>query len=626
MSPTFLSLSSAWLFALLVPLIGLYFLKLKRPRQLVPSLVLWRQVMNDQRVNSPFQRFKRNLLLLLQILLLTLLVLAAMQPLLRRQTLAAGRLPVLIDCSASMAALDQPSGISRLESAKTRVRSLLAGLATDQEISLVAFSKNARRLTGFTNNTRELREALDAIEVEDVPGDLEEALRLAQGLARTAPFERVLLLSDGNFPAKTNFELPFKIDFQRVEPAGSNFGITACTARRGLSGQWEIFVQLSGSPAADATGGTVELRQDDAVVATENVTLVPGSSPRLVFQITTQNPTAVEVRFRPSGFDSLTADNAAWLDLPAPRPLEVFVSPALTAFRHALAGLDGVRVWPAENETAPTAFDLAITDQPSEVSAATRVICTVGFVPPALAKMVAIQGNNTSAVDWRRDSPLLQHVLLDDVVFSDDPHTAPNLSETDFANAGYSILAQGSHGPLLVERHDREGWRIHALFHPDHSTLPFRVGFPIFVSNLVQAAQRESKLAETSAISTGTLPPLSMRAHENYRFEGPAHLQLDVQSDGAGQLTGLAAPRAGRYVIKGPGAEALHIGASLLSASETGLAGVDQIEFSDQLKVQAAIGPVVKAERALWWPLACAGFFVLLAEWWYFQRRPVLAR
>src|SRR6187402_3928330 len=101
---SFSALSSAWLFALLVPLVIFYFLKLKRPRQTISSLVLWKQVLSDQRVNSPFQRFKRNLLLLLQILLLILLVLAAMQPFLRRTTGKAARLPILLDVSASMAA------------------------------------------------------------------------------------------------------------------------------------------------------------------------------------------------------------------------------------------------------------------------------------------------------------------------------------------------------------------------------------------------------------------------------------------------------------------------------------------------------------------------------------------
>ena len=64
----FFSLGSAWLALLLVPLVLVYFLKLRRPRQQISSLALWYQVVNDQRVNSPFQKFKRNLLLLLQIL------------------------------------------------------------------------------------------------------------------------------------------------------------------------------------------------------------------------------------------------------------------------------------------------------------------------------------------------------------------------------------------------------------------------------------------------------------------------------------------------------------------------------------------------------------------------------
>ena len=162
---TFTALSSAWLAALLVPLVAFYFLKLKRPRHTIPSLVLWRQVLADQRVNSPFQKFKRNILLLLQILLLALLVLAAMQPLLRSGTSRAERLPVLIDVSASMAGLDQAGGVSRLEVARQRVREMIANLPSDQQLCLIAFSKAAHRLTPFTNNKAELRDALAALEI-----------------------------------------------------------------------------------------------------------------------------------------------------------------------------------------------------------------------------------------------------------------------------------------------------------------------------------------------------------------------------------------------------------------------------------------------------------------------------
>ena len=80
----FSSLSMAWLALLALPLVVFYFLKLRRPRLEVPSLVLWRQALNDQRVNSPFQRFKRNLLLFVQLLAQLLNVLAAKQPFRRK--------------------------------------------------------------------------------------------------------------------------------------------------------------------------------------------------------------------------------------------------------------------------------------------------------------------------------------------------------------------------------------------------------------------------------------------------------------------------------------------------------------------------------------------------------------
>ena len=52
--PGFLTPSGAWLLLLIPPLVALYFLKLKRPQLEIPSLVLWRQVLSDSRVNAPF--------------------------------------------------------------------------------------------------------------------------------------------------------------------------------------------------------------------------------------------------------------------------------------------------------------------------------------------------------------------------------------------------------------------------------------------------------------------------------------------------------------------------------------------------------------------------------------------
>ena len=615
----FTALSSAWLFALLIPLVVFYFLKLKRPRQIIPSLVLWRQVLSDQRVNSPFQKFKRNLLLLLQILLLALLALAAMQPFLRREAKRSARLPILVDVSASMGALDKNGGRSRLDEAKQRLNERIESLPPDQELCLVAFGKSARKLTGFTNNKSELRNAVRALETEDVPGDLEEALRLAQALARTSPFDRVLVFTDGNLPAKTNFELPFQLELQKLPPAGPNAGITAFNARRAGSGDWELFIQLAVTDPAPAATATVELRSGGQTIAQENVALTPGSAPRLAFRVSGAQDANIHAVLRPGGFDSLASDNDAWLTLPAVRPLDVFVpeSPSLAAFRHALAALDGIRIFPRKDTPSPSSFDLTITDVPGAPPA--LLLCTTGFVPEDMAALVTIAKKSVAAIDWRRESPLLQHVSLDEVIFMEDPVTAAGKDDTAFANLGYEILAHGQHGPLALVRGDDSGMRVHLLFHPEQSTLPFRVAFPIFTANLVERARILAGLSEAAATATGVLPPQNFTAGASVAVTGPSHFTRSERADERGTVAGIPAPRVGEYTFTSGGTSRT-VGASLLSTSETGLAAVSEVEFGDRISVATA-NTASKADRSLWWPLALAGFAVLLVEWWWFQRR-----
>ena len=82
----------------------------------VPSTYLWRRTIEDLHVNSVWQRLRRNLLLLLQLLVVALLILACLRPSWRGNQLVGSRFVFLIDTSASMSASDiKPS---RLAAAK----------------------------------------------------------------------------------------------------------------------------------------------------------------------------------------------------------------------------------------------------------------------------------------------------------------------------------------------------------------------------------------------------------------------------------------------------------------------------------------------------------------------------
>jgi len=617
----FHALSHLWLASLLAPLVLFYFLKLKRPRAEVPSLLLWRQVLQDQRVNSPFQKFKRNLLLFLQILLLLLLVLAALQPFWRGGPGRQRRLPVLIDCSASMGALDKPGGVSRLDEAKRRVREMIDGLASGQELCLVSFDNAARQRTGFTNNKRLLRDALDQIEVADVPSDLEQALRLVQAMGRSEPFDDALLFSDGNFPPRVNFDLSFKLNYQRLTPAGPNLGITALSAQRATSGGWDVFVQIEGSPEAEGNA-SVELLQNGTTLGSERITLARGHAQRMAFQIKGDRAAALRVKLTPDGFDSLAADNTAYLDLPESHPLRVFIPKSMVSYRLALQGLAGIELFPQDSgDEASGAFDLVISDRAQDLSLKARTRLSVGFIPADLQRFVETGTNASAVVDWRRNADVLQHVELSDLVVLNQPRFKANAGEGDLENLGYEVLVHGQRGPLLVRKQENDATRFALLFHTDQSTLPYRVGFPIFVANVVQLALQQAGLAEANASRTGVLTPVALVPRHRYDIQAPEQKLEPVTADERGILSGVRASRVGYYSISENGAAPLQVGASLLSPTETGLAGVEQIQFNEHLQVAVAAAPV-KTDRLLWPPLLLLALGVLTTEWWFFQKKP----
>ena len=616
----FQSLSHLWLAALIAPLVLFYFLKLKRPRAEVPSLVLWRQVLQDQRVNSPFQKFKRNLLLLLQLLLLSLLILAALKPFWRGGPGKERRLPVLLDCSASMGALDKPGGLSRLGEAKRRVREMIDGLASDQELCLVSFDNTARRRTGFTNNKRLLRDALDQIEVEDVPSDLEQALRLAQAIGRSEPFDEALLFSDGNFPPRVNFDLSFKLNYQKLAPAGPNIGITALSAQRSTAGGWDVFVQIEGSSDAEGNA-SVELTQDGGSIGSERITLARARAQRMVFQVKADRAASLRVQLTPDGVDSLAADNTAYLDLPQMRDLRVFVPKSMISYRLALQGIAGIQIFPQNtDDTASGQFDLVMSDRPPDLSLTAQTRLSIGFIPDELQRFIETGTNGSTVVDWRRDTPVLQHVELADLAVLDQPRFTANAGEGDLENLGYEVLIHGQRGPLLVRKQDSASTRFALLFHSDHSTLPYRVGFPIFVANVVQIALQQAGLAEANADRTGVLPPLTLAPTHRYEIQAPERALEPVTADEHGIVSGVRASRVGLYSISENGVTRQKLGASLLSPTETALGSVDQIQFNERLQVGAAAA--VKSDRPLWPPLLLGGLGLLAVEWWFFQRKP----
>ncbi|APZ96327.1 vWA domain-containing protein [Fuerstiella marisgermanici] len=612
----------AWFFLSLIPLVILYFLKLKRPRLEVPSLALWQSVVNDQRVNSPFQKFRRNLLLLLQLLLLMLVILALMQPFISAGPETAEYLPVLIDCSASMSSKVDGSDKTRLDLAKEQVKAMIENLRGSGKIALFSFASGGRRLTEFTDDAQILMRALDRVQPTHRASKLDEVLRMAEAYARTSPIERVTVITDGNLKDRVDFELPFTLDIQRVEEGGDNLGITEMNARRSGPESWDIFVRVGGSTAEPAFGD-LTLKMDGEVVGRETVSASKGDSERVVFSIDATDTTLLQATLAPTNYDSLDVDNTVWLTLPKPRPLKAWTSPELYSWQHALSVQAEVEV-DSQKEPSAAEYDLIVTDAEDLQGSEAPIVIYNGVIPEDVADLVSVgdvdvDDTRVQIVDWVSTAPLLRHVRLRDVQIGQKARYAENATASKLEERGYEVLVHGAEGPLMLQKRQGLETKYYFLFHTDRSTLPYRIAFPILVSNVIESALQRASLSEVNAAPTGVLPPLNLEPEREFTVQGPNGEADTFRSTASGLLTGVQAEVVGKYDIKDGADVVASIGTGLLSALETSLESVTELQFAE-LTVKTDETQMIDSDQQLWWVLAALAFVLLMVEWWYFQR------
>lgn len=380
--------------AIAVPsLIILYFLKLRRRDVEISSTLLWKKTIQDLQANAPFQKLRRNILLLLQLLILAATLFALAQPQIAGYTPPGDRHVILIDRSASMSATDAGDGArpqTRLEKAKEeaialvdslRTAGLLGGTRAD-EAMVIAFGSSAEVRQAFTTDKGALRAAIMGIEPVDTPTSLREAAALVQAQAprqiyvdqdnqnivHDRPPGRVGTIhvwSDGRIPdaGEIAFGPEDEVKFYAVGTSDAvNVGITSLRAQRAYNdpNELSIFVGLS-STDRKPREVDVELLIDGVPNRIESVWMNGASPPAVeagregatigrwtpstggvIFRMTRPAGGILSVRIRLRGEmpDVLETDDTAWVVVPPAKLMSVAVVTRGNLFiRDALAAL-----------------------------------------------------------------------------------------------------------------------------------------------------------------------------------------------------------------------------------------------------------------------------------------------
>jgi hypothetical protein len=501
---------------LFVPLvIAMYLLKLRRNEAVVPSTLLWHKLVADVEANAPWQRLRRSLLLLLQLLLVLALTLLAARPFLERPAGLARDLVLIVDASASMGATDIAP--NRLEAAKSAAIDALRELPTGGKVSVIAAGRTARIVaTGSTDLSR-VRQAIASIQVTASNGDLGDALTLASALAARSGDAEILVATDAalaNVPTR-RVEAPVRVI--QVGRERKNQAIVALAIRTAPSGLTKsAFVSIANLDIESARR-RIEVYGDGVLLEARNVFMDPQQRADVVIDDITQQNTrrvdVIEVRLvADSGTtgappDQLASDDRAWAVVPSDELRQILlVSEGDPYLETALSYLPNTELYgraPKDYDTTTglEEFELIIFENfLPRVMPDTAVLA---IAPPRSGPLGQVTGNlvNPGIGSLNPEEPILRYVDLSTIHIGE----AKKLVLPDWARA----VIPGPGGAPLLYAGERAGQRAAVLaFEPRKSDLPLQVAFPIMLANLTGELLGGSG-APTEAVTPGspvTLP------------------------------------------------------------------------------------------------------------------------
>lgn len=476
--------STPWaaLFGLAVPvIILLWLLKRKRVDHRVSSTFLWEQVLKDPRANAPWQKLRRNLLMILQVAAATLLTFALLRPFLAGNLGDKVHVVLVVDTSGSMQALSDKG--TRLDEAVARALEVVDQAGRNDRFTVVAAGSSPHVVAGNTIDKGQVRSALRSLRAGNGVANLSQAVSLAGSLAGGQGFQAILF-SDAaaGLPA-----VDFPLEIVQVGRPIRNLTVERLSVEGGLAlarvvnpskaeaaYSLELFGLGAGESGAPSGSGTL--------VDARTGTVPAGKAVDVIFR-------NVPSRFR--GFkaqltgnkDDLAADDAAFApNRPEARTRVLLVSRGNQFLEKALALRDGLQVVKATpGQYGPGDFSLYIFDGwlPDELPPG-----AIWAINPPAGGVIGdwvISGDKVEAVGalraGGRPGDLLNHVMLDDVQVA----KARTLSPPEWAD----IAVESNAGPLLVT--GRPSGRPVAVmaFDLHESNLPLRLAFPVLVQNVV---------------------------------------------------------------------------------------------------------------------------------------------
>ncbi|OQY48812.1 MAG: hypothetical protein B6242_01325 [Anaerolineaceae bacterium 4572_78] len=640
---TFLNPVSFFLLALIPPIIALYLLKLRRREHYVSSTYLWRRFVRDVEANAPWQRLKRNLLLLLQIIFMLILIFALSRPVTETVSIASQMIVIVLDTSASMTAIESrgilPNAIeskgvwpnaptTRLDMAKKMAGSLITNLPYDAQVTVITASGgHVDLLVSASRDRHQTLALLDSVQGTPFNSDLIPALTLAEAITAREPYSEIVLLSDGVIQLPAH---PPPMRFIPVGKQGSNQQISALSATMLENGQAMLLVQIRNFDAQPVQR-RLTVNVDGNLFHAVDMELPPNG-----FHAVGNNHNSllipvhakiVTVQLMPNQVDMFPVDDNAWLVIRPTETVNIALVPQGNFFLRTALNLLDVSFeqmeTTSENKATLHIFDSYI---PDELPTGNILF----IAPPAsIPSLFEVTGQvlNPSSTDFIADSPLLAHVNLRNIRIL----TTTKISGANWAKTIIGYYDEDEVIPLLLAG-EIEGQRMAIVaFDLNNSDLPLRPAFPILMANLINylsptgANIMPSELMINSAHTFSVSPDITTL---NLVLPDGQNTSFAVE---AGSATLSQLDQLGIYQLEfettGFGKKSLNpvnFAVNFFDPVESNLTPKPDLPFIKRDIIETSTVTLPPAYHEWWRPLAMMALGLLVLEWLVYQRNRIL--
>lgn len=460
----------AFAFAIFLPIILLmYLLKQKHENYSISSILLWQQALKDIEANAPWQKLKRNLLMLLQLLIVSLLIVALAEPFIVSEEGHVNDFILVLDSSASMQMEDVSP--SRFEAAKREMIKIVENSRPGTRFSVIGMGYTGSVFASKSSDRGTVINAIKKITVTNGVANDRAVRAILRPILAQSQNVQVMLFGDRMYPIADSH-------FQFVPLAGANHNAAVTLLSYTIQAEKMTVLSRIANYASVPKTLSLSLYGDEKVLDARDIKLGAGETEDVYWQLPANAVRLLSCQIDTE--DDLALDNTARTVVNTQEVKKVLLVTERNVFlEKVLTLMPGLEVFKTnlENGDISEGYRLYIYD-----GYVPRLLPKDGnilvFNPPAENTLIDVKGEyaHPSTVE-KTGHPLTEYVEDFDFAIS-------SIKEVSVPEWGETALKVGDKPAIIAGQKDNQ--RIIIVGFDIHRTdMPLKPVFPIMMNNFI---------------------------------------------------------------------------------------------------------------------------------------------